>query len=100
MLIESLDFSNGSILLFCFSYSYAEVKAISDFLLGNTKHRPIIGIVCGSGLGGLVDGLEEQELFSYESIPGFPVSTGRYNMYMVLYSIPPQYTLFFVRTIV
>ena len=50
---------------------------ISDFLIAKTKHKPCIGIVCGSGLGGLVDGLEEQEAFSYDSIPGFPVSTGK-----------------------
>lgn len=67
-----------STLLFCFSYSYDDVKAISDSLLGKTKHRPTIGIVCGSGLGGLVDGLEQQELFPYNSIPGFPLSTGWY----------------------
>ena len=66
------------LLLFCFSYSYDEVKAISDFLLNKTKHRPTIGIVCGSGLGGLVDGLEQQESFPYGSIPGFPISTGWY----------------------
>jgi len=57
------------------SYSYEEVKKISDFLLSKTAHRPKVGIVCGSGLGGLVDGLEQQELFPYENIPGFPVST-------------------------
>ena len=53
------------------------MKGISDFLLSKTKHRPTIGIVCGSGLGGLVDGLEQQESFLYENIPGFPASTGR-----------------------
>ena len=62
---------------FCLSYSYEEVKKISDFLLSKTAHRPKVGIVCGSGLGGLVDGLEQQESFPYENIPGFPVSTGR-----------------------
>ena len=52
------------------------MKEISDHLLAKTKQRPTIGVVCGSGLGGLVSGLENQELFPYDNIPGFPVSTG------------------------
>ncbi|XP_065064223.1 purine nucleoside phosphorylase-like [Rhopilema esculentum] len=57
------------------SFSYEEVKEISDHLLSKTKQRPTIGIVCGSGLGGLADDIESKEIFPYDDIPGFPLST-------------------------
>jgi len=37
--------------------------------------RPCVGIVCGSGLSGLVDSLRETVLIPYETIPGFAKST-------------------------
>ncbi|KAJ9591785.1 hypothetical protein L9F63_001721, partial [Diploptera punctata] len=53
------------------SYTYEDVKHTADFLMEKTKYRPMIGIICGSGL----DCLTERECFSYEDIPSFPVST-------------------------
>jgi purine-nucleoside phosphorylase len=38
--------------------------------------NPQIGIICGSGLSGLVDALREVEIIQYENIPGFGRSTG------------------------
>lgn len=38
--------------------------------------NPQIGIICGSGLSGLVDTLREVEIIQYENIPGFGRSTG------------------------
>lgn len=58
-----------------FGFSYEEIEKISFFLLERTKHRPKIGIVCGSGLGGLADILDEKDCFPYEDIPDFPIST-------------------------
>ncbi|XP_015277308.1 PREDICTED: purine nucleoside phosphorylase-like, partial [Gekko japonicus] len=46
-----------------------------DWLLGHTKQRPRIAIVCGSGLGLLADSLKNQESFQYTDIPNFPHST-------------------------
>ncbi len=40
-----------------------------------TELRPKIGIVCGSGLGGLGDRLTETQSFPYDKIPYFPTST-------------------------
>ncbi|KAF9170472.1 hypothetical protein BGX20_008926 [Mortierella sp. AD010] len=37
--------------------------------------KPAVGIVCGSGLGGLVDILRNKHEFSYSEIPGFVNST-------------------------
>jgi len=56
-------------------YTYEDVQATADFLLSRTKHIPEIGIICGSGLGGLVDMLDDVEAFDYGSIPNFPIST-------------------------
>eukprot|EP00111_Clytia_hemisphaerica_P024017 TCONS_00070766-protein len=56
-------------------HNYGEVEAIKDYLLSKTEVRPTIGIVCGSGLGGLVENVENKEEFKYEDIPGFPRST-------------------------
>uniref|UniRef100_A0A8C1X867 purine-nucleoside phosphorylase n=1 Tax=Cyprinus carpio TaxID=7962 RepID=A0A8C1X867_CYPCA len=40
-----------------------------------TAVRPLVGIVCGSGLGGLADVLKDQVAFNYKDIPNFPQST-------------------------
>ena len=37
--------------------------------------EPLVGVVLGSGLGGLADELEERVEISYADIPGWPVST-------------------------
>ena len=59
-----------------YSYNYEEVEQICKYLLQKTKHRPTVGIICGSGLGGLADLLQDKNVIPYESIPNFPVSTG------------------------
>ena len=40
--------------------------------------RPRVAIVCGSGLGGLAETVnEEKETFDYKDVPNFPVGTGK-----------------------
>jgi purine-nucleoside phosphorylase len=56
-------------------YSFEKVKEISDWLLKRTELRPKIGIVCGSGLGGLGDRLTDPQSIPYDKIPYFPTST-------------------------
>lgn len=58
------------------SYGYEDCKATADWLLTQTDIRPLVGIVCGSGLGGLADMLKDQVVFNYKDIPNFPQSTG------------------------
>lgn len=65
-------------LLLSSSYSYEECKATADWLLAQTDLRPLVGIVCGSGLGGLADMLKDQVVFNYKDIPNFPQSTGEF----------------------
>ncbi|XP_061835020.1 purine nucleoside phosphorylase-like isoform X1 [Nerophis lumbriciformis] len=52
-----------------------ECQIAADWLMSNTHMRPTIGIVCGSGLGGLAEILKERQVFKYSDIPNFPQST-------------------------
>ncbi|MEI6856275.1 hypothetical protein [Psychrilyobacter sp.] len=47
----------------------------TNFLKATTKYRPKIAIVLGSGLGNMVDFIEEKMEIDYSDIPNFPVST-------------------------
>jgi purine-nucleoside phosphorylase len=42
---------------------------------GRTEHRPVVGMVLGSGLGALADRVEERVAIPYEEIPEFPIPT-------------------------
>jgi hypothetical protein len=50
-------------------------EVVASFLLANTSYRPVIGIICGSGLSGLSKNLTQTQTFKYEDIPGFPEAT-------------------------
>ena len=49
--------------------------AIASHLLARIKERPLVGVICGSGLSNLSDCLENPQTFHYKDIPGFPVAT-------------------------
>lgn len=51
------------------------IKAISAYLKERTGASPEVGIILGSGLGGLVDRIEVDHSIPYEEIPDHPVST-------------------------
>lgn len=46
-----------------------------EFIRGKTKFVPQIGIILGTGLGSLAEGIKVEAKISYEKIPHFPVST-------------------------
>lgn len=52
-----------------------EIKETSKFLQKKTGNRPEVGIVLGTGLGGLVNDIDIEFKINYNSIPNFPVST-------------------------
>ena len=52
-----------------------KIKETKEFLLFKTSIKPKIGIVLGTGLGGLVNEIEIEQRIPYEEIPNFPVST-------------------------
>jgi purine-nucleoside phosphorylase len=56
-------------------YTYEKVKSIADWIMEKVSIKPKVGIVCGSGLGGLGDRLESPNVIPYSEIPNFPSST-------------------------
>ncbi len=54
---------------------FENVIKTSEYIKNNTKFNPKIAIILGSGLGDLVNFVEEKEEINYEDIPNFPVST-------------------------
>jgi purine-nucleoside phosphorylase len=51
------------------------VQQTVSFLKGKFPVTPSLGIILGSGLGGLVDQLDKQIRIPYRQIPQFPIST-------------------------
>lgn len=54
---------------------FDRVNKTAEFLKGKTKYRPKVAVILGSGLGDLVNYIENQEEIEYKDIPNFPVST-------------------------
>jgi len=52
-----------------------QIEEATTFLLSRVKTRPEIGLILGTGLGGVADGMKMEALIPYEEIPHFPVST-------------------------
>jgi purine-nucleoside phosphorylase len=50
-------------------------QAAVDFLMSQIKEFPETAIILGSGLGGLVDEIEIEQMIPYTQIPHFPVAT-------------------------
>jgi purine-nucleoside phosphorylase len=47
------------------------------WIRGRTEHRPVVGLVLGSGLGALAERIEDRVTIPYEEIPEFPTPTVR-----------------------
>lgn len=54
---------------------YTRADSAAAFVLSQTKLRPRIGLVLGSGLGSFADGLAQAVRIPYAQIPSFPRST-------------------------
>ncbi len=54
---------------------YDKVSASAAYIRRCTELTPTVGIVLGSGLGGLVDAITDKTVIPYRDIPGFPQST-------------------------
>jgi purine-nucleoside phosphorylase len=52
-----------------------QFKESADFIQSRTQVKPTIGIILGTGLGGLVKEIEVIDEINYTDIPNFPVST-------------------------
>jgi len=51
------------------------INEATQFIQGKTKFVPQIGIILGTGLGSLAEGIKVEAKISYEEIPHFPIST-------------------------
>ena len=51
------------------------IKASAEYIKGRTAFEPEVGIILGTGLGGLVEHIEIVDAIPYSKIPNFPVST-------------------------
>ena len=54
---------------------YDRVQAAAEVVRKRTSLRPDVGIILGTGLGGLADEIDVEASIPYEQIPGFPLST-------------------------
>lgn len=54
---------------------YEKVKESADFIRERTDKMPYLGVILGSGLGSLVDIMEEKTVIPYPEIPNFPQSS-------------------------
>lgn len=52
-----------------------KITETAQYIMGKTTRRPETAIILGTGLGQLVDHIEEKEVISYTEIPNMPVST-------------------------
>ena len=52
-----------------------QIRATASFISERMPFEPEVGIILGTGLGGLADEIEENFSLPYGDIPGFPVST-------------------------
>ncbi|XP_036365227.1 purine nucleoside phosphorylase [Octopus sinensis] len=59
----------------CESIPYEKVECIANVIKPKLKAMPKLGVICGSGLGGLADMVTDKVCFPYSELPDFPVST-------------------------
>jgi len=52
-----------------------EFEAAAEAIRERTQHEPKVGLVLGSGLGGLAEAVEESDIIDYHDLPHWPVST-------------------------
>ncbi len=52
-----------------------KIKKSAEFLQKQTTYSPEVGIILGTGLGGLANEIEIEHSIFYEDIPNFPLST-------------------------
>ena len=52
-----------------------QIDRIVALIHSKTSHRPRVGIILGSGLGGLAANVEEAAVLPFQELPGWPLST-------------------------
>ncbi len=52
-----------------------QINDATEYIRNHTSIKPKVGIILGTGLGGLADEIEVEATLSYKDIPHFPIST-------------------------
>lgn len=55
--------------------SLQQIDEVADAIRTRTKHQPTIGIILGSGLGGLADAVQNADVVPFGDLPHWPTST-------------------------
>jgi len=56
-------------------YNYEKIESIAKWIQNKVNFNPTVAIVCGSGLGGIGELIQEKIILPYTEIPEFPRST-------------------------
>lgn len=56
-------------------FTIDEIDQVTNAVRDRTSHRPEVGLILGSGLGGLADLIEDSDTIPYSQINHWPVST-------------------------
>ncbi|VDK33294.1 unnamed protein product [Taenia asiatica] len=51
---------------------YQQAMCATDYLRSKVHYRPVVGIICGSGLDSIADLVGNPRIVRYDDIPGFP----------------------------
>ena len=54
---------------------YPEIEEAVGFIRARFRRRPVVGVILGSGLGGLADSFRESVIVPFGEIPHFPAAT-------------------------
>jgi len=57
------------------TYTATDYQNVVSLIQSRTDRMPQVGLVLGSGLGGLADTIEDRVVIPYDDIPGWPKST-------------------------
>lgn len=52
-----------------------KISEAADFIKSRTDITPLVGVVCGTGMGSMADSFDDMVKIPYADIPHFPVST-------------------------
>jgi purine-nucleoside phosphorylase len=56
-------------------YTLEEFDQAAEVIRQRTSYHPRVGMILGSGLGGLANSIEKPDVIPFKDIPGFPIST-------------------------
>ena len=59
-------------------YTYEKLEYMAKTIMDKVNIKPLVAIVCGSGLGQIANLINEPVIIPYGDIPEFPRSTGKF----------------------